>query len=590
MDCRVRRCLTGALVSLVVCFSLGGTRATWGGSPTLGRQPLATTVLGGGDRLIEMSQQVEQRVVRAYYTDRGMLDGVASWVEPWEVDPVEGCLVVAVDSSQYAWLLDQGFRVVVDQGRTLRLNGAAVGIVGQSDGVSGYPCYRTVEETFAAAEEIAFGYPQLATWVDIGDSWERVASGGARGHDIRVLRLTNAEIPGQKPALIVVAAMHARELASAELAMRFAEYLVTGYGHIPDVTWLLDYHEIHVLLQANPDGRQLAETGLLWRKNVNNDHCPGTTRRGVDLNRNFAFMWGCCGGSSGFECDEVYRGPFQGSEPETQAIQDYLRALFADQRDDDLISAAPVTATGVLLDLHSYGRLVLWPWGFTRAAAPNESALKMLGERLAFFNQYVPWQASDLYVTDGALDDFAYGTLGVASFTIELGTDFFQDCTAFETEIVSANLPALVYASRVARMPYLLPSGPEPLDITVSPSVVDDGLTARLTAIVDGTRRNSLDRGSEGYSPISAAEYYLDDPPWGTTVASSPFPMAAVDGGFDEPVEAVEAAIDAVGLTTGRHLVFVRGQDSEGNWGPISAGFLYVLPVSTYLPVCQTGP
>ena len=39
--------------------------------------------------------------------------------------------------------------------------------------IPGYPCYRTVEETFAAAQAIATTHPDLATWVDVGDSWEK---------------------------------------------------------------------------------------------------------------------------------------------------------------------------------------------------------------------------------------------------------------------------------------------------------------------------------------------------------------------------------------------------------------------------------
>ena len=53
--------------------------------------------------------------------------------------------------------------------------------------------------------------------------------------------------------------------------------------------------------------------------------------------------------------------------------------------------------------------------------------------------------------------------------------------------------------------------------------------------------------------------------------------MAAVDGAFDTTIEAVEATIDANGLSAGRHIVFVRGQDAAGNWGPVSARFVYLL-------------
>jgi carboxypeptidase T len=97
---------------------------------------------------------------------------------------------------------------------------------------------------------------------------------------------------------------------------RFAETLIEGYGVDADLTWLLDEHEIHLMLHANPDGRKQAETGLSWRKNTNENYCGATsTSRGADLNRNFAFQWGCCGGSSGDACSSTFRGASAASEP-----------------------------------------------------------------------------------------------------------------------------------------------------------------------------------------------------------------------------------------------------------------------------------
>ena len=143
-------------------------------------------------------------------------------------------------------------------------------------------------------------YPLLATWNDVGDSWEKVTPGGNPGYDLMVLKLTNSTIPGPKPKLFAMSSIHAREYTTAELNTRFAEHLVGNYGDDPDITWLLDYHEIHLMLQSNPDGRKHAETGISWRKNTNENYCsPTSPNRGADLNRNFEFQWGCCGGSSG---------------------------------------------------------------------------------------------------------------------------------------------------------------------------------------------------------------------------------------------------------------------------------------------------
>ena len=123
-----------------------------------------------------------------------------------------------------------------------------------------------------------------------------------------------------------------REYTTAELATRFAEYLVENYDRDPEITWLLDYYEVHITPHANPDGRKIAETGIYWRKNTDNDDgCLLSEWWGTDLNRNSSFKWGFPGSSS-YSCDETFRGPASVSEPETQAIQIYASSIFPDQR------------------------------------------------------------------------------------------------------------------------------------------------------------------------------------------------------------------------------------------------------------------
>jgi hypothetical protein len=393
---------------------------------------------------------------------------------------------------------------------------------------------------------------------------------------MQVLRLTNAAVPGPKPKMFAMTAVHAREYATAELNTRYAEYLVQNYDVDPDVTWLLDYHEVHLLLQSNPDGRKQAETGLFWRKNTNEDYCsPTSTNRGADLNRNFEFQWGCCGGSSGSECSSTFRGESPASEPEVEAIQSYVQSIFPDQRDSPLGASAPITATGVFFDIHSYGELVLWSWGFTKDPAPNGVGLQTFGRKLAYFNNYYPEQAISLYPTDGTTDDFAYGDLGLAAYTFEIGTSFFQSCSYFENTIIPENMPALIYGAKVARTPYMTPTGPDALNIMVDDEVVTPGTAVMLTATLNDSRFNNQN-GSEPVQNIAAAEYYIDVPPWVTTTVPISLPMTAADGNFNSPVETAEATINTTGLSLGRHIIFVRGQDVNGNWGAFSAVFLEI--------------
>lgn len=528
-------------------------------------------------------------VVRVYYGSPQNLAELARQTEPWEVHADESYAIVGVTPAEYQALQKLGFRLEIDRSLTEQMNRPRVISPSQADGIPGFPCYRTVEETYASAEALADAHPDLVSWIDIGDSWEKTHD-SAQGYDLNVLRLTNKAISLPKPKLFIMSSMHAREYAPAELNTRFAELLLSQYNTDPDITWLLDYHEIHLLLQANPDGRKRAETGALWRKNTNAAYCPGYPLYiGADLNRNYAFQWGLGVGSSDYPCDETYRGPTPASEPETQAVQDYLRAQFPDQRADSLDATVPITATGVFIDLHSYSPLVLWSWGFTFQAAPNAVALQTLGRKLAYFNAYPPTQASNLYLTDGSTDDFAYGELGLASYTFEIGTQFFQSCATFEDDILPDNLPALLYAAKVARTPYQTPAGPDVTQVSFNASHIAAGEPVTLTALLNDARYNN-GQGIEPTQNILAAEYYIDIPPWITTTLPTSYPMDAVDSGFDSTREQVSTTLDTYTLSEGRHTIFIRGQDADGNWGAISAIFLNILPgqpFRIFLPVVQ---
>lgn len=519
-------------------------------------------------------------VVRASFTDRAQLNKLAAEHAPWEVNHKEHYAVIEVANRAELEAIEQaGYPVVIDRELTAQMT-AAPPDDPSITGIPGFSCYRTVEETYATAQAIATNNPTLATWTDIGNSWEK-QTGVSPGYDLRVLKLTNSAIPGPKPVMFAMAAIHAREYVTAETLTRFAEYLVSNYNTNADATWLLDHHEFHFVLQTNPDGRKRAEAGASWRKNVNQSYCgPTSSSRGADLNRNYPFLWAGGGGSSGSPCAETYRGPSAVSEPETQAITAYVRSIFPDQRDESagLNSPAPANATGIFFDLHSYSQLVLWPWGFTTNAPPNGTALRTLGRKLAFFNNYQPIQSIELYATDGVTIDFAYGELGVASFVFEMGTSFFQSCTTFESTIYPTNRNALLYAAKVARTPYLTPAGPEALSVALVAASVTRGTAATLNAALNDTRFSSAN-GTEPVQTVAAGEVYVDVPPWAP--GATPIAMIATDGAFNQTIESARATIPTGALTVGRHTLYVRGRDASNNWGPVSAVFLQVTPPAT---------
>lgn len=488
----------------------------------------------------------------------------------------EKYVLILINKSEIVKVEKLGFTVAIDEKETLSFK-TQFGEKDQSRSIPNFPCYRTVEETFAAAQDLTDQYPTLAAWTDQGDSWNKATPGGAAGYDMWVLTLTNQSIDGEKPVLFITAALHARELSTAELAIRFAETLLNNYNQDADATWLLDHHVIHIMLQANPDGRKEAESGRSWRKNTNTTTCSyywnstNSTGAGVDLNRNFSYMWGT-GGSSTNGCFSTYRGASPGSEPETQAIQNFMQEVFSDQRES---GPAPDDATGIYLDIHSWGGYVLWSWGYTSTLTPNHTQLQTLGRKFAYYNNYQTGSVVELlYVASGGGIDYAYGELGVAAYAFELGTAFFQDCATFQDTILPDNLPALIYAAKVARTPYITPLGPDALDLifdTYDPVV--QGNTVILTATINDTRYRS--GSGEPTQNIAAAEYYIDIPPW--EEGSVAIPMNPEDGVFNSPIEVVNTEIDTSGLGLGRHILFVRGQDANGNWGALSAIFLDII-------------
>lgn len=164
---------------------------------------------------------------------------------------------------------------------------------------------------------------------------------------------------------------------------------------------------------ANPDGYEFSRTkDRYWRKNrrINaSPSCPG-----VDLNRNWDEAFGV--GASTNPCSEVYKGTEPFSEPETEALSTEMQRVSSV---DDL---------RLMISLHSYGQVMLYPWGYTTNAAPKTPMMKRAGTRFArgakklFSTKYtVENSAAGMYYASGTTDDWAKAALEVPlSYTLEL--------------------------------------------------------------------------------------------------------------------------------------------------------------------------
>lgn len=444
-------------------------------------------------------------------------------------------------------------------------------------------CYRTVAQLYADAAAYETQYPDLVQLTDIGDSWDKVMPGGAAGFDIIMLRLTNEAIAGPKPRFFTDGGIHARELPTPEMVMEFAEYLLTNYGTNAEVTALLDYSEVYIGVNTNPDGHLENElNNSYWRKNMDSDDGCSSSY-GVDLNRNQDFKWGCCGGSSSNPCATDYRGPSPASEPEIQAYEAAVRGLFPDQRGPNDGDVAPITTTGILVNYHNYAAEMLYPWGWTTNASPNATDLRALAVRYtSFSNRYAVSTA--LYTVDGNTRDWAYGELGIPAYVIELDSDDFYASCSMLPGIISENLPALFNIAKMADQPYLRIHGPQVNDgIQVSVNGTQATITATVTFAWTGCP--TYDPCTNPFSQnVGAAELYLDTPP---IRGGTPIAMQAVDGSFNSPTEQVRVTTDISGLASGQHLVFVRGRGVNSyqtleTWGPVTAAFMDVTSAFDY--------
>jgi carboxypeptidase T len=583
---------------------------------------LALTLTGGGGARAGVPPTQEARpeafVLRVHFSSLEERDRLARELPIEEAPTAGGYLTVMADRDLYDSLVARGLRVSVDEAATRELN---TPIVWGHNSETFYGGYRTVEEVQAFMDQKVAAYPTLVEKVDIGDSWCKTHPGqcpnpapGFQGYDIEVLHITNRAISGPKPVFWFNSGLHAREIVPPELALRYVNVLLDGYASDADARWLVDWHDIWVLIVHNPDGHHIVEAGTpmpyLHRKNADRDDgCttwPPTSSNhfGVDLNRNFPYKWNYCGGcSSGAPCDQTYRGPVENSEEETQAVVAKVRQLIPDQRgpgDDD---PAPLTTMGVYLDMHSSGRYNVYPYGWTTSQqAPNHNDLDNIAQHMrapnAFpvGNSYTSCQAGPcFYPTDGASDDWEYGELGAPSYTTEVGTSFTPPYSQVES-IWNENRGMLVYLAKIARTPYLLTRGPDTAGPATNPMTTTQGSLVDLTATV-----NYVWAGNRYIQNVGGAEYYIGTPPW---AGGTGIPMQAVDGAYDEQTEPVQATIDTATIPPGTYVVYVRGRGvndygGNGSWGPISATWLMVtggattptaiLPTSTAIPATGTA-
>jgi murein tripeptide amidase MpaA len=308
--------------------------------------------------------------------------------------------------------------------------------------------YHNYRETEAFLQELGNLYPDMAEVFSIGQSIE--------GREIYMIKISdNVHLEEEEPNVYYVGCHHGNEWISVEVPLLFARYLLEHYPDNPEVQQVINGSQIYILPLLNPDGLEFAiHVYRWWRKNRRYN---GGYSFGVDLNRNYDYLWGYDDeGSSPDSQWGSYRGASPFSEPETTAFQQFA------------LAHPPAGA----LTYHSYHHLILYPWGYTPEPAPDMEEMheiaKEMSERIFQVNGriYLYGQGPELlYLTNGDFDDWVYGTFGAPSYTVELSApDYFSGAFFTPEEEIdlcfSENLPAMLYFAN-----YFIKRGRRPLPL-----------------------------------------------------------------------------------------------------------------------------
>ena len=253
--------------------------------------------------------------------------------------------------------------------------------------------YKNPEEIEILLKEFHQNYPAITKLESIGKSLE--------GRDIWALKISDnpnlKEI--NEPVFLVNSMHHAREVMTPEVAIDMIEYLLTNYFSDSKVRSWVNKSEIWVIPMFNVDGNhKMWDGNKWWRKNTRGGY-------GVDLNRNYPSFWGSCNGSSGFKRSQTYRGPSAASEPETNAMMNFIANI----------------RPAINISYHSYSELVIYPYGCKGNRTLNYKVVEGLGKEIANKLNYKPgtsWET--LYNTDGGDIDWMHDQYQVIPFVIEV--------------------------------------------------------------------------------------------------------------------------------------------------------------------------
>ena len=268
--------------------------------------------------------------------------------------------------------------------------------------------YYTFDEIEEQLDKLHENFPNLITEkLSLGQTLE--------GRDVWMVKISdNPNVDEDEPEMLYTGLHHAREPMSYMNLFYFMNWLTENYGIDPEATALVDNRELYFLPAINPDGlvynQQIAPNGGgMQRKNMK-ESCLSSPD-GIDLNRNYSFMWGYDdSGSSSDGCSETYRGAMPFSELETQIVKEFVES-----------HDFPIA-----LNYHSYSNLLIYPYGYDPSIPVPQNDLDIFleyGEIMTQYNNYLLGTGIETvgYTVNGEACDWMYGEHGIFAYTPEIG-------------------------------------------------------------------------------------------------------------------------------------------------------------------------
>jgi carboxypeptidase T len=305
----------------------------------------------------------------------------------------------------------------------------------QSDGVTGLTYgsmggFYTYTEVVQKLDSMRLLYPNLITAkINIGTSHENRTIWAVKISD-------NPEVneSATEPAIYFDALHHAREPEGMASLMYFMYWLLENYNTNPEAAYLVNNREIFFVPVVNVDGYVYNQQtnpngGGSWRKNRRNNG----TCYGVDLNRNYPYGWGYSSGSSGDPCSDTYRGPSAGSEPETQAVRNFI---------------GPKNPK-IALSVHSVAGRYLNPYGYTDTSIAYEIYSEFCSD-FSSENNYTYGTVKEMlnYYSSGTTRDWLH-SIGCYAWTPEVGGSSFWPPLSQIIPVASENLAGFKYLAWV---------------------------------------------------------------------------------------------------------------------------------------------